>query len=214
MSGADLGRGARANLEPVLVALSNGDVFVIVPLVVLPIAAIAFIGAGAALRQIGKGQFAIEQDLPQKTMGVARPASREVREAEVRQMLEAKSYRQVARGEQPLDVDAEVERIMEQGTAPPRMDRALREEVRQHVEAQNERRARRGQEPLDVEAEVERQLGAHSEPLQRSRDAELREEVRQLVVARNERRMRRGEPPLDITQEVERQLRELENLGQ
>jgi hypothetical protein len=198
----------------VLVALSNGDVLIIVPLVVLPVAAIAFIGAGAALRQLGKGQFAIEQDLPTKTMGAARPASRAVREAEVRQMLEAKSYRRVARGEQPLDVDAEMERIMEQGTAPPRMDRGLREEVRQHVEAQNERRARRGQEPLEVEAEVERQLRAHSEPPERKRDAELREEVRQLVVARNERRMRRGESPLDVAQEVERELRELDNLGQ
>ncbi len=197
-----------------LVALSNGDAFVIVPLVVLPIAVILFATAGAAFRQLGKGQFAIEQELPQKTRGAARPASREVREAEVRQMIEAKSYRRVARGEEALDVDAEVERIMETGVAVPAMDRGLRDEVRQHVVAQNERRSRRGQEPLDVDSEVELRLRAHSEPPERTRDVQLREEVRQLVVARNERRMRRGQAPLDVAAEVERQLRELENLGQ
>lgn len=197
-----------------LVALTNGDILIIVTLVVLPITVVAFAGAGAVLRQIGKGPFAIEQELPQRTMGAAPPVSRAVREAEVRQMLEAKSYRREARGEAPLDVDAEVSRIMEGGEPVLRMDPALRDEVRQHVVARNERRARRGEEPLDVDAEVERRLSAHSEPPARARDAALREEVRQLVVARNERRMRRGEAPLDVREEVERQLRELENLGQ
>ena len=71
-------------------------------------------------------------------------------------MLEAKSARRQARGEAPLDVDAEMEGLMGAGAADP----GLRDEVRQLVVARNERRLRQGKEPLDVEAEVERQLRA------------------------------------------------------
>ena len=84
-----------------------------------------------------------------------------VREDELRQMLEAKAYRQSARGEEPLDVDAELDRLLAEqgsGAGSPADDPALRDEVRQLVMARNERRARQGKEPLDVEAEVERQL--------------------------------------------------------
>ena len=85
-----------------------------------------------------------------------------MREDEIRQMLEAKAYRQSTRGEEPLDVDAEVGRLLAEQRAGPEApasdDPALREEVRQLVVARNERRARQGKEPLDVEAEVERQL--------------------------------------------------------
>jgi hypothetical protein len=70
-------------------------------------------------------------------------------------MLQAKSARREARGEAPLDVDAELAALTE---AAPAADPALREEVRQLVVARNERRARQGKEPLDVDAEVEREL--------------------------------------------------------
>jgi hypothetical protein len=145
----------------VVLALTNGGILMIVVLIVLPLAAIAFIGAGAALRQIGKGPFAIEQELPQRSSGVPlRPATKAEREAEVRQMLEAKSYRREARGEAPLDVDAEVERLIggDEGGGSLGRDAELREEVRQLVVARNERRMRRGEQPLDVDTEVERQL--------------------------------------------------------
>ena len=69
--------------------------------------------------------------------------------------MEAKSARRVARGEAPLDVDAEIAALK---PAAPAADEGLRDEVRQLVVARNERRMRRGQEPLDVEQEVERQL--------------------------------------------------------
>jgi hypothetical protein len=62
----------------------------------------------------------------------------------------------VARGESPLDIDAEYAALT--ATAPAGRDEALREEVRQLVVAKNERRARRGEAPLDIEAEVDRQL--------------------------------------------------------
>ena len=70
-------------------------------------------------------------------------------------MLEAKSARRQARGEGPLDVDAELVCLTR---GPAYADAGLREEVRQLVIARNQRRSRKGQEPLDVEAEVERQL--------------------------------------------------------
>jgi hypothetical protein len=86
-------------------------------------------------------------------------ATGEVREDEIRQMLEAKAYRQSARGETPVDVDSELERLVnEEPAAPTGEDPQLRAEVRQLVIARNERRARQGKEPLDVEAEVERRL--------------------------------------------------------
>ena len=193
-------------------AISSGEVILIVTLISVPIAAIAFAGAGAAYRQIGKGAFSIDHDLAADGLsdssaglsagldedltgevagtgegtpeggegaagrggqaaeiaagtGRAGGASLGTREEEIRQLLEAKAYRQVSRGEEPLNVDSELHRLLDHVSVP----------------------------------------GA---------DPALAEEVRQLVVARNERRMRRGEPPLDVRAEVERQLRELESLGQ
>ena len=71
------------------------------------------------------------------------PARRAEAQEEIRQMLEAKSARREARGEAPLDVDAEMAAL----TSPPAAarDPALREEVRQLVVARNERRAAPGQ---------------------------------------------------------------------
>jgi hypothetical protein len=106
--------------------------------------------------QIGAGGFASESGL-----GVApAPApveSRGERELEVRQMLTARSERLVRAGEPPLDIDAEVARLLgpsqSDGLAP-----GVTEEVRQLVVARNERRVRQGLEPLEVEAEVVRTL--------------------------------------------------------
>src|SRR4051794_25039638 len=84
------------------------------------------------------------------------PQARAEASEEIRQLVEAKSARRVARGEAPLDVDAEIAALT--GAAEPTQDAELRTEVRQLVIARNERRVRRGQAPLDVEAEVDRQL--------------------------------------------------------
>ncbi len=144
-------------------AISNGDVILIVVLIAIPVAAIAFIaGSGSAFRQIGKGAYSVEfeSDAPSgiRDSG-AEDASAELREEEIRQLLEAKAYRQSARGEAPVDVDAELDRLLsERAEPPPTADAALRDEVRQLVIARNERRQRQGKEPLDVEAEIERQL--------------------------------------------------------
>jgi len=133
----------------------------VIALVVLPIAAIAFAGAGAALKTLGKGRFAIEQELPaRRTLGPQAPIDRRAQEAEVRQMLEAKSYRREQRGEAPIDVEAETKRLLEPSAAGPGvgLDAELRAEVRQLVIARNERRMRQGKPPLDVEEEIARQL--------------------------------------------------------
>ncbi|MDQ3608651.1 MAG: hypothetical protein M3459_07105 [Actinomycetota bacterium] len=110
-----------------------------------------------AYRQIGRGGLTMDGDeTPRRDPLVAASTSAEG-QAEIRQMLEARNARRTRRGQEPVDVEAELARL----TSPTHrsgVDPALREEVRQMVVARNARRARRGQEPLDVEAETERQL--------------------------------------------------------
>jgi hypothetical protein len=144
--------------------VTAGLVLVGITLLVGPIALFAFAVSGKSLKTLGKGQWAIERELPPSRgltdSQAAAPVPRHVREAEIRQMVEAKSYRRQARGGEPLDIDAEVERLLSETEAQPGagIDRELREEVRQLVLARNERRMRRGEQPLDVQAEIERQL--------------------------------------------------------
>lgn len=137
-------------------AVDNGMVLIVIMVAVVPIAAVSFARSGRAWREIGKGRFAIEQELPPPRRQLQR-VDRRMQETEARQMLEAKSYRRVRRGGEPVDVEAEVARLLDFPSAPP-VDDALRAEVRQLVVVRNERRMRRGEAPLDVEAETERQL--------------------------------------------------------
>ena len=138
--------------------MDNGTVLVLITVLVLPVAAIAFARSGGAWQRIGKGDFAIEQEPAPRSSEPAR-VERAVQEAEARQMLEARSYRRQRAGQEPLDVDSELRKLLDGAEAePPSVDEELREEVRRLVIAGNERRLRRGQEPLDVEAETERQL--------------------------------------------------------
>jgi hypothetical protein len=138
--------------------MDNGTVLVLITVLVLPVAAIAFARSGGAWRQIGKGDFAIEQE-PAPRHPEPAHVERAVQEAEARQMLEARSYRRQRAGQEPLDVDSELRKLLDGAEAGPlSVDEELREEVRRLVIAGNERRLRRGQEPLDVEAETERQL--------------------------------------------------------
>jgi hypothetical protein len=129
---------------------------VIVVAIVAGIAAIAsYIGSGNVYKSIGKGTFALDHDDQPPGPKPGSQAALAEQAEEVRQMVQARSDRREARGEAPLDVDAEVAALL----APPaHADADLRDEVRQLVVAGNERRVRKGQEPLDVEAEVERQL--------------------------------------------------------
>ena len=132
-----------------------GAVLITVVLVAIVVSCLSYLGSGAIYR--GLGRTGLSLDEPDMRTGPPPGSAAAQAEAheEVRQMLEAKSARREARGEAPLDVDAEVAALM---TQPAPQDAGLREEVRQLVVARNERRQRRGEEPLDVEAEVERSL--------------------------------------------------------
>src|SRR3954454_21964086 len=144
---------------PPIADFQVGIVLIVVVLIALPVGAVVFArGAGGAFDEIGKGQFAMEQDFPQSSQGSVHTVSAEVREEEIRQMVQARSDRGVDKGRKPLDVDAEVERLLASESQRPSLagDKALREEVRQLVVARNERRERQGKKPLDVEKEIAR----------------------------------------------------------
>jgi hypothetical protein len=81
------------------------------------------------------------------------PGQAAEREAEVRQMLEARNARRTARGLEAGDVEAELRELLR-----PAADPGLEAEVRELVVSRNARRIARGEEPLDVEAEVARRL--------------------------------------------------------
>lgn len=145
-------------------------------LVIIPIAAIAFARSGKGLEELGKGRFSVDREEP-RAPGAPPPAFEPAEHAEeVRQMVEAAAYRRRARGEEDLDVQAEIDRVLGvetgdagagpgesegEGEPPPETpggDGGVRDEIRQLVVANNERRERRGEDPLDVETEVDRRL--------------------------------------------------------
>ncbi len=145
-------------LAPAAIALDNLTVLVLITVIVAPIAAIAFACSGAAWNRIGKGQFGIERELPAPRARQADPPRDDaVQAAEVRQMLEASSYRRQRRGEAPIDVEEEAARVLAAAAAPD-IDAELQAEVRRLVVTRNERLLRSGEAPLDVDAETQRQL--------------------------------------------------------
>jgi hypothetical protein len=136
--------------------------FPIVLLVVLAGAVIAAAWAGYASRnpygRIGRGALSLNEDAEAKvsSSGPSAGALAAEREAEIRQMLEARNARRARRGQEPIDVEAELRSLL--AARPVVHDPALVDEVRQLVVARNARRARRGEAPLDVDEEVARQL--------------------------------------------------------
>jgi hypothetical protein len=150
------------DLALALTATQKGAILLVISAVAAPIAGYLFHRSAESWRSFGKGAFSIGDEAPPPRPGAPpAPVDPAVQAAEVRQMLEAKSQRQEQRGEAPLDVEAEAERLLA-GAERPRgsdaIDAELRAEVRQLVVARNERRLREGLEPLDVEAETQRQL--------------------------------------------------------
>ena len=127
-----------------------GLIIIAVSVIAVLAAAISYWGSGGIYTGLGRSDLEMERDR------ASAPATAAEAQEEIRQMLEAKSRRRVARGEEPLDVEAELASLT--AGSPGAGDPALREEVRQLVIARNERRLRMGKEPLDVEAEIDRQL--------------------------------------------------------
>jgi hypothetical protein len=120
-------------------------------------------GKDSMYDRIGEGGLSRESDFSGAHQGPPpdSPAGRAEREQEIRQMLRARNERMQRRGEAPLDVDAELARLLAAeggGSKEREHDRGLVEEVRQLVVARNERRERQGLAALDVDAEVARTL--------------------------------------------------------
>jgi hypothetical protein len=116
----------------------------------------SFLAGGSLYDKIGEGGLSTgASSVPPANSALARAE----RDMEIRQMLQARSDRQVRGGGEALDIDAEMA-LLEQPAvdAYGKHDAGLTEEVRQLVLARNERRVRSGEEPMDVETEVQRTL--------------------------------------------------------
>ena len=113
-----------------------------VVLVAIVAACLSYIGTGGIYKGLGRTGMALDEPELRPDPVAGSPAAHAEAQEEIRQMLEAKSARSEARGEGPIDIDAEMAAL----TAPSASsaDPALREEVRQLVVARNERRMRRG----------------------------------------------------------------------
>ncbi len=117
----------------------------------------SYLAGGSLYDKIGEGGLSTgAPSAPPMNSALARAE----REMEIRQMLQARSDRQVRNGGEALDIDAELALLDEPGedTTAGKHDAGLTEEVRQLVVARNERRVRSGEEPMDVESEVKRTL--------------------------------------------------------
>ncbi len=144
-----------------LTATQKGAILLAISGIAAPVAGYLFHRSAAAWRSFGQGPFAIDSEVLPSLRGAPQPIDPAMRAAEVRQMLAAKAERQRQRGERPLDVEAETERLLASAERPrgqDAIDAELRAEVRQLVVARNERLMREGQQPLDIEAETEKQL--------------------------------------------------------
>ncbi|MEA2458657.1 MAG: hypothetical protein QOC95_1629 [Thermoleophilaceae bacterium] len=127
-----------------------------VSLAAIVIAVVASLASGGLYERIGRGGLSMDGHEQGGAPQPGSPAAKAEADEEIRQLVQAKSARRVARGQAPLDVDAEIAALTQPVAAPA--DAALRDEVRQLVVARNARRQRQGKEPLDVESEVDRQL--------------------------------------------------------
>jgi hypothetical protein len=136
-------------------AESFGVVVIAIAVVSALVACASYVGSGRIYRGLGRTGLSLDEPELRPGPPPGSSAWQAEADAELRQLLDAKSARSEARGDGPLDVEAEIARLSQPLRTP---DPALRAEVRDLVVATNERRARRGQSPLDVEAEVDRRL--------------------------------------------------------
>jgi hypothetical protein len=137
------------------------DAFAIVLFVVVGIGIVVAIASlftrGRLYDDIGRGGLYVDEGENRRGGGAPPPPNPAERDAEIRQMLEARNARRTARGEAAVDVEAELQALTRPG-ASAAADPEIRQEVRALVEARNARRLARGRPPIDVEAEIERQL--------------------------------------------------------
>jgi hypothetical protein len=130
-----------------------GTVLFVVVILGAIVAAATLATSGKAYDQIGKGGLSLGDGTDRPAGTPTDAMSMAIRDDEIRQMLQAKNERRRRRGEEPVDIDAELAALTR-----TRVDPALLAEVRELVESRNRRRVRQGKTPLDVDAEVARQL--------------------------------------------------------
>src|SRR3954469_17076064 len=87
-----------------------GVAVIVIAIVAGAAAILSYIGSGRIYSTIGKGQFALDTDDRPPGPKPGSPTALAEQAEEVRQMVQARSDRREARGETPLDVDAEVDR--------------------------------------------------------------------------------------------------------
>ncbi len=117
-------QSAAAILQPGF-AGGNGLTFVVFGTVafslVMSVLMLVTRGHDSMYDQIGQGGISRESDYTGgEAMLDSSPAARAEQEQEVRQMLKARSDRLVRAGGAPLDIDAEVARLLAPGEAAPR----------------------------------------------------------------------------------------------
>ena len=135
-------------------------IFIVVGVGIL-VAIVAAASSGKVWEEIGRDRLVRDTERGQGLTD--NPADTSERDIEIRQMLQARNERRARRGEAPLDVESELQRLTAPEAAAPPVDAELRDEIRQLVVARNHRRARRGEPPLDVESEVARRVAELSE---------------------------------------------------
>jgi hypothetical protein len=127
-----------------------------VPIFGIVVGLVCLVTSGRLWEQIGRNRLVMDDDEePQPEAGSA--AALRERDAEIRQLLEARNRLRQRRGGVTVDVEQEISRL-----TAPQVDEGLREEIRQHVIARNHRRSRAGKPALDVEVEVERTIAGLS----------------------------------------------------
>src|SRR4051794_25928161 len=109
-----------------------GDAFPIVVIsvcsVAIVVAVVVSIASGGLYDRIGRGTFSLDTGDRPSGPAPGSAAARAEADEEIRQLVEAKSARRVARGEAPLDVEAEIAALT---GGPATADAGLRDEVRQ-----------------------------------------------------------------------------------
>ena len=132
-------------------------IFVVVGLGAV-IAIVSLFGRSRLYDDIGRGGLSIGEDRDMRPRGAQAPAagvSSAERDAEIRQMLEARNARRAAQGRETVDVEAELAELTRPAAA--RIPRSSRRSARSCGPA-TRAGSPRGREPLDVDAEIERQL--------------------------------------------------------
>ena len=111
-----------------------GTILIAIALVAIVVACVSYIGSGGIYQGLGRtGMTTLDE--PDMRPGPAPgsvAANAEVQE-EIRQMLEAKSDRREARGEAPLDIDAEMADL--QGASTPVESDGMLERLRRRTMA-------------------------------------------------------------------------------